>query len=215
MNLGEMVSRCEHRSRDITGILTTKVRWREHLNVAYLEFLAQSEFNLELDHATVSFAAGARSAAMPVGVFRVLSLKGVTDNAALGPIGGWKQIAKQFDLDARGTPSYYKVIGNNLHLFPLPDSGYEVEIFFYGQPEKLVELDDEPILPERYHEALVVGALNMAYKDDHDWESAGRFEKDFQRFVQAALNEFGVYANGEYAPMPRTPRSTSRSRGAF
>lgn len=207
MNLAQMRERAKHRVREISGYLVRDQTWDEHLNVAYLEFIARSDFHLEIDHATVHVGSGQRRAELPAGSFRVLSVKDLTRGATLDDAGPWRNITRNYaNLLEVGEPSQYKVIGRYLHLFPPPSATTQIEVLVFLEPPKLVQEADVPIIPERYHEALVSYAAALVFKDDHDWEAADRFERDFMELVEAAKLEFGSYPQAGYAVLPRAPR---------
>ena len=207
MNLGELRTRCEHRSRDLTNVLTSKEVWDGHINAAYLDFLARSEYPLEFVIETLAFASGDASKDLESHAFRVLDVRNRTDDVILKPLHSFRALRATFsDLQATGDPSHYRLLAKALYLFPIPNRAIDVSVWTYGQPDPLVDDADDPILPLRYHEAIVVGAVGKAHKDDQNFDASGAFEREFAGYVKEARDEFGSPPQEGYMPLPARTR---------
>lgn len=66
-----------------------------------------------------------------------------------------------------GPPQFYALsTDNELCLGPVPDQAYTVSGFYRRRPQVLVNDDDVPIVPERFHDVIVWKALLMLDKHD-------------------------------------------------
>lgn len=205
MNLQEIRERARTRYRDPRHVLTSIEQWNGHINAAYSEFLAQSDYGLEIAQETLTFAAGESTTDLPIDVHRILTVRDATHKTGLLPLSGWKKVLATYpDTDLQGTPMHFRVQGFGLRLFPVPRETTDVEVTFYESPGFLVDDDDIPIIPTHFHEALVVGAVMMAHKDDADLEGANSFERDFLRWLQRAKIELTGPRQGVYTPLPST-----------
>lgn len=203
MNLGEMRLRCMSRGRDPSNVLVSPLTWDQHINAAYFEFLAKSDFPMEVQFSDVTYTPGARFRDLPGGAFRVLQVFDATREVKLDPLYGWGRELKLYADRETGDPRYYRVVGPNLYLFPQPDTTRTVEVYYYGDPTPLVADADVPVIPERYHEALVVGALMASYEDDQNFESADKLLRRFRDFIDTARIEYAAPFHEGFRPLPK------------
>lgn len=163
---------------------------KEHLNIAYKNFLAEAEFPMEETSTVLTITAGSRSVALPANVFSVLAVRDDTNNVKLTPMYGWGNMFQRFpDPAETGDPQNYRVIGPNLHIFPTPASNTNIEIFYSQEPADMVANADVPILPNRYHDGIVLMALSTAHLDDNDPDMAQTYASAYQSYVQQAVDE--------------------------
>jgi hypothetical protein len=71
-----------------------------------------------------------------------------------------------------GTPCYWAVdAGNQLCVGPKPDAAYVIRGFYRRTPQELAANGDIPILPERFHDAIVHRAHMMLAASDEAWDA--------------------------------------------
>jgi phosphoenolpyruvate carboxylase len=81
-----------------------------------------------------------------------------------------------------GIPLYYRLRANTLEVYPRPATTTSLHLDVLTAPVVL-GLGDEPVFPEVYHRALIVGAIAKAYEDDGNVQQAGAFQARFDRAV--------------------------------
>lgn len=204
MNLADLRSRCKRRFRDVDSVIVRDADWDDHLNAAYLEFIAAADWPLLITSSDLSFASGTDTASLPTGVSRVLNAHNLTEDERLLRVGNWETIIELYpDETEDGTPAHYRVVGSDLRVFPIPDKAQAVRVHFYEQPSRLSADADTPVLPERYHEALVLGAVAAAHLDDGNTDQEERFRSRYKQFVNRARTEM-LTTSGSYATLPRS-----------
>lgn len=188
MTFVQLKTRCALRFRDTSNQIVTS--WTDHLNVALYRFLAEADFPMEVTSTTLAFAAADKSKALPTDVYGVLSVRNDTDDTKLYQLDGWDaQVRAYPNRDEQGDPYHYRVLGNNLHLYPVPASAKTIEIFYRASPTAMSADGDTPGIPVRYHDALVIGALMEAYLDDADYERLGALGKRWDDYIRQAVLE--------------------------
>lgn len=65
-----------------------------------------------------------------------------------------------------GTPLGFYINGNQVYLYPVPDSAKELKIVYYKKPAELSADDDVPEIPEEFHEALANYAAYQIMRSD-------------------------------------------------
>lgn len=207
MNLEQIRERAKYRARDIGNVLTSDAIWNGHINHAYHKFLMRTGFNLEVDFADVAFASADPSAALPTGVYSILSVQDITHDEELISISTWRQLVGQFpDLDESGPSTHFRVVGNRIFLYPVTDRAITLRVYYFEPAGDLDDNSDIPIIPTRYHEALVFGAVAEAHRDDQNLNVAGSYDKQFEELVAEALSELTEPVHGEFVPLPRAQR---------
>lgn len=211
MNLGQIRERAKYRARDIGNVLTSDDIWDGHINAVYHKFLNRTEFGLEMGQADIIFAAGDASKSLPTDVYQILAIRDITNNSELTPILTWRQLITEFpDISSTGTSYAYRIQGGTLSLYPVTQDAVTVRIYYYEPADTLDADSDVPIIPERYHEALVYGAVAEAHRDDQNLQVAGSYMKQFEELVMQAIEELTQPAHGEFTPLPRSPRPFER-----
>lgn len=74
------------------------------------------------------------------------------------------------DTDRRGAPSIYVRENCFARLYPVPDAAYTITIKYWTTLDDLDE--DNPALPQAWHEIIYFGALWRAFIDQNDWPRA-------------------------------------------
>jgi hypothetical protein len=122
---------------------------------------------------------------LPTDYMRVYSLMYTPSGADAFPLTE----VSQGDLDAfpisSGVPTHYAVAGDEVRLWPTPDTAYTLRLRYYKKPASLVNASDTPEIPGTYHHLLVSYALWHCYERENDYNSAmyhkGRFDEDIMK----------------------------------
>lgn len=76
------------------------------------------------------------------------------------------------DLSLPGTPRHWYLEGDSLKTYPV-DATENLSVRFIRVPSELEEDGDEPLVPSRYRDLIVDGAVLKAYKDTDNFEAYG------------------------------------------
>lgn len=191
MTGAEMVTRCETRFGDTSNDVYSEAEWLAYINEAYRLFLRRAKFRSLTAEATLAIAADGRtatldSASLQGGVIDVL-LNG--DPLDPQPPLSARQIRHMTD---RATiPMFYEVRGKRLSVLPAWSAGGNVTVVYLTAPTAIAS-GTSPVIPETYHDALVAGALALAFRDDENAEMAGALEQEFAGFIASATEDTGA-----------------------
>lgn len=195
MDLTALQTRCKTRFRDTNCEIYVNADWTDYLNDAYRDTVARTRLWPFLEASSVlTFAAGARTHALPTDVFTLNAVYNVTDETPLVPMEGRTEKYKVWpEQTETGPPLQYNLIGTTLEIFPLPEQQTCIKIEYIGGPTMLSSGSDVPVFPSQYHHMLVEGALARAYEDDGNLNQsqvhATRFSGLLEELVQHLLAE--------------------------
>lgn len=85
-----------------------------------------------------------------------------------------------------GTPTHYFIQGNDLRLYPIPDSSVTVAVTHSYLPADLVDDADECMLPGWMEEGVILYALGLALESDMDNRSGNAYQK-YQIWLERAF----------------------------
>lgn len=85
-----------------------------------------------------------------------------------------------------GTPTHYFIQGNDLRLYPIPDSAVTVDVTHSYLPADLVDDTDEVSLPGWMEEGVILYALGLALESDMDNRSGNAYQK-YQIWLERAF----------------------------
>jgi hypothetical protein len=207
MNLGQIRERVKYRVRDIGNVLTSDTIWNGHINAAYHKFLMRTGYNLEVSTTDISFSSGDDAQPLPEGVFSVLKVHDIANDETLEPLLTWRALTDIFpDFDESGSSTHFRITGNTVRLYPVTDRAVTLRVWYYEPADELEDDGDIPIIPNRYHEALVFGAAAEAHRDDQNLQVAASYDKQFEELVAEAVSELTEPVHGEFVPLPRARR---------
>jgi hypothetical protein len=135
------------------------------INQAYLSFCNVYDFTWLEESATDSTIASQGTYTLPSDCKRVIELKIDDQRYTYVPF-------EQRDL--KDTSEYWFTIINNEYIInptPAATGSSNMTLYYIKRPEKMVEGTDSPdLLPEVYHEALVIYAFSIynTYDEEHD-----------------------------------------------
>lgn len=135
------------------------------INQGYLAFCSAYDFTWLEQIAYASTIAGQTRYSLPSDCKRVLEIKVDDTRYAYVPF-------EQRDLKDT-SDKFFTIVGTEFILNPTPETtgSANIEMVYYKRPEKLTDGSDEPaVLPEAYHEALVIYAFAIynTYDEEHD-----------------------------------------------
>jgi len=105
-------------------------------------------------------------------------------------------------LESPGTPTDYWVWGRRLFLYPVPDTGGELCIWYYQRPDRAEDEADTLQLPDEWTDALVNYVVWRAFLADHDAGMASIYRAEFE----AGIRELEEDSNPPHMDGPRIVR---------
>lgn len=111
------------------------------------------------------------AAPLEIADLRTIESVVITDTSArLSPSVRQELRGGDTDLSETGSPEFYYLTGGdtvNVH----PVSTDSLSVSYWKRPGLLVEVDDDPIVPEEFHELIVDGAVLRAYETSNEYEA--------------------------------------------
>lgn len=81
-------------------------------------------------------------------------------------------------------------------VYPTPDAAYTAALDYRVRPDPLVEDDDSPLLPQEFHEAILLSARHRAFRSLMSYQQAQQAMNDFlvciRPLMDAAAEERGA-----------------------
>jgi hypothetical protein len=181
MNVSEIMNRVKRQFGDESGVQITNedlIRW---INDGQRQIVQTNESLLETS-AKASTVADQQEYNLPTNllILRTVMFKGSSERSYTKLEGfSWSDFNMQVDgwsenQDARSRPTIYTVYGDQILLYPIPDSSVTdaIKIYYNRLPVEVALDTDVPEIPTLYHEALVKYCLAQAYEVDEDFEAA-------------------------------------------
>lgn len=100
-------------------------------------------------------------------------------NSPLRPSTAYDLAMAYGDLTTTGTPTYYYVDGSQVKTYPV---GGTLLVGYFKAPADLAS-SDTPLVPTRFHRAIVDAAASMAYRDADNFEAAEALHQHVEREV--------------------------------
>ena len=91
-----------------------------------------------------------------------------------------------------GTPSAYFVLGNTLAFDVAPDRDMWFMLEYYAMPEPMKSIFDEPGIPVRYHEAVVLYATWKGLRRYQEWDGAFATKRDLDEYMQKVRDSYAL-----------------------
>ncbi len=163
MTLDQMITDLQTRIGSTPEVESSKLKtW---INQGYLAFASAYDFTWLEQLANASTVADQSRYSLPSDCKRVVELKIDDDRYYYVPY-------EQRDL-RDSSEEYFTIIGTEFIINPTPTTtgSSDIEMVYIKRPEKLVDGSDEPdLLPEAFHEALVIYAFAIynTYDEEHD-----------------------------------------------
>lgn len=192
MDAATLTTRCATRFRDPNNNIVTAVQWLEYVNETYADVIGASPHWPFLENSaneTLTVNAGSRSVALPPGVSRVTAVRNATDDVVMTPVDGRTTHMHAFpEQTETGVPQFYRVYGQDLEVYPLPEANTALQVEYPAAPALLTT--GEPVFAEQYHHILVEGALALAYTDDGAPEQSAAHSGRFDTILFRMKNDY-------------------------
>lgn len=167
----ELQTRCSTRFKDTGNAVVSAAEWLSYLNDAYDTGNGQQPWPwMQQQTLALVVPASTRSVTLPlspsVRAFRVASVWNNTNTVQMRQIDThWGHLDEHGDGTDTGTPEAYQVRNGRIEIFPLSAAATTLWVNYWGSPAALTA-SINPEWPSQYHNALVDGALSLAYQDD-------------------------------------------------
>lgn len=119
--------------------------------------------------ATVSSVAGNNNYPLPADIYQIENL--TYDGKRINGVGFEEGIARFGALTDGGDPYYWYMWGNELYLYPTPNTVKTITMYYTQAPAPVTGAGDLLSVPDRYFNALVEYVKMQAYELDEDWQA--------------------------------------------
>lgn len=178
------------RWRDASNAVIGDTQWGEYINQAYQHANTSSPLWpwLEVAPASVTVLANTNSIALPTDTVQVNSVYNTTDNYRMIPDDGrGDQYRSGFLRTDTGQPVIYRIRSGTLEVMPMPTANTTFELEAVTMPVRLTGTNS-PVWPSHFHEALLDGALALAFLDDGNTEFHNTNWAKFEQSIKNMLN---------------------------
>lgn len=188
-------------------------RW---INQGYFDLA--SSLDIETLYSSYSFntVAGQPMYSLPGSVASTRAVS-VVDSASYPTFGG--RPLEKMDLNEYRTakekvdkPRGYFRNGIILVIYPTPSDAYAVAVDFRIRPLKLTAVTDSPILPEEWHEAIIISALEKGYRRLMEFDKALTMQNELTNLIRRKRDERAEEETGRVvmSSVPGRHRETLR-----
>lgn len=186
MQFSAIRTRCAARFRDTGFAIVTDNQWKDYVNDALADVQAATPFWPWFEAtSSVTVSANSHTAALPTNVVRVSSVLNDTDDIRMRPYEGASEHVADDPADTwTGPPTYYRVYGTTLYVYPKPTASTSVKLEYTVSSSELSSDSDLPPFPAEFHRILVVGALAKAYEDDANAPMAQVYDANFTALLE-------------------------------
>jgi hypothetical protein len=152
--------------------------------------LAEARINRELEtreqekRVQAALVAGDEYIALPTDLREVREVKLNTSPLTVLSYASPTGLDTQYSSNGQGKPQGYSIVGKEMKVRPIPDSGYTMEIIYIGNVDTLSDVST-PTLFIRSPDLYLYGALTEAYVYLLDEQRAAQYDEKFTR----AINE--------------------------
>lgn len=183
------------------------------INNAQQAIAQKRKWGFLLSEGTITTTENERSAPMPddfgklvcgSGKFRISSPSS-SSGGSIEFITAGRYMQNDFDSDATGTPSKMWIVGSNAYFTPIPDAVYVINMFYYSNPEEIINSDSDIAIPDRYAELFET--LISKYLSRLGYSSITELQIDEQTvrslFYQAIIDDDSRYGGSGMNLPPR------------
>jgi hypothetical protein len=187
-----LVTRLMSRYNDPNEAILTKANWLDHLNDAYRwvqqqagpaqwPFMESQNLNFVYKHGWPSVNT------LPIDAGTLNVVFDVTDGYILEAFPTRQEAFIQFPtLTDVGSAAYYRLRGNVIELWPVPQTDVTLLLEFSGGlPLLAVDGTSDPLIDDRHITVLLEYALYLAYQDDDDEQTSQVHKQEALSMVQA------------------------------
>lgn len=180
MDVSEIISDIRnHGFSDTTEFSSTLITG--HINDAYWDICSREDWPFLETSASVTLSTA--SVTKPTRFNRMLALI-IPSNGQVVEPKPYSYILKNYSLSttATGCPRFYYFIGENLYVYPTPDTSYTATALYIQYPAELAAADVEAsiLIPARHHRILTLGALVQLYTLDDQLDIAAAMKQQYE-----------------------------------
>lgn len=143
-----------------------------YLNTAYRRIANRYAFRKMRGRATFDTVASTYQYSLPSNAVAVTAVRNQTDKVKLDRIGEHQVARYTTDVTTEGSPVQYARFENYIQLFPVPDAVYTIEVYYKVVITALSANADVPVIPESWHEGIVLLARWVYYDEQPDYAKA-------------------------------------------
>jgi hypothetical protein len=175
------------------------------INAAYHEFEMAFEWPFLELFTSVVLTPNLGTVTLPSNFLRVNSLKITGQGCTLDYIGFREFEDNVLDPTVTGLPTLFTVIGQeSFMLYPVPDSGYTLRLFYRRKLDDLVDPTDVPEIPVAYHYAIVSGAADYALQAESEEDRSSVHRNNFEAQIDKAIEVYGTKQNTRFGQIRDT-----------
>lgn len=160
---------------------TGLARAKRYLNLAYKELVGEELWSFRETDAT---------GAAPLTITDLGVVASVVDTAQRRPL---QPVERQTLVDAytivttAGSPRYFFLLGKQVNTFPV---GGTLSVHYWKQAADLSASGDLPIVPDEWHDGILLGAARRAaLREAQDYELARAYEGERQQVLKQMIDE--------------------------
>ena len=173
-----------------TAIANSLARTDLDAQIPNFIMLAEARLSRELEtreqekRATATLTAGDEFTALPTDLRETREVKlNTTPNTVLeymSPVA----LDKAYPSGGNGKPAAFSIVGSEMKLRPIPDSGYTAEIIYVGSLTALSDTNTVNTMLTRHPDAYLTGSLVEAYLYLMDDQRAQLYDQKFSRIIE-------------------------------
>jgi hypothetical protein len=194
VNLDELQAAVKRFGFDDSDPLTT---W---LNAALYDFTTAENWTFLEAVVTPQTTAGEDNLILPSDLDVVHTMREVNTIPPLTYLSRILWESQIVDPTATGLPTHYTLIGlNTALLWPVPDAGYNIRVFYHKNVPELVGDTDIPAIPVKYHFALVQRAASIALQAENNEDRADAAQTQYNEIIgRAAVKGAGDHQSASF-----------------
>jgi len=152
--------------------------------------LAEARLSRELEtreqekRATATLTASDEFISLPTDLREVRSVKLNTSPNTVLEYMSPTSLDNNYPSAGTGKPAAYSIVGTEMKLRPVPDSGYTAEIIYIGSLSALSDSNATNTMLTRHPDAYLTGALVEAYLYLMDDQRAQLYDQKFTRIIE-------------------------------
>lgn len=171
MNVSEITSRVKFQFGDESGVQIDDSKIIRWLNDGLREFAYQNR--LFQAKATVPIVVGTKAYVLPPNLLRLHAVKvDFVPIKEMSVIEVDEYISQADGTTSTGSAQVYWMYGDEINLYPIPDSVQTLQIYYSKVPDELAATTDVIPVPEEYRTRLVEYCLTQAYEMDENFKAA-------------------------------------------
>jgi len=173
-----------------TAIANSLARTDLDAQIPNFIMLAEARLSRELEtreqekRATATLTAGDEFTALPTDLRETREVKlNTTPNTVLeymSPVA----LDKAYPSGGNGKPAAFSIVGSEMKLRPIPDSGYTAEIIYVGSLTALSDTNTVNTMLIRHPDAYLTGSLVEAYLYLMDDQRAQLYDQKYSRIIE-------------------------------